>query len=262
MRDSHHPMPHRGGGGRPARGAAAHGVRGGGGSRAVIGIGGHASLRPLGGPAHRLAPALPGPHSGPPVRGTPGAHLRNSRARGHRRPGQGHPRGERDAGAPAAAAGPVRQLAVLARRQLGHALHPHTDLPRVPAGRHPAALRRLRGLDAPDRLHGRQQDDLGLHLPLVRRPPASQVRHGRGEGDGLADPPGAHAGPGGARPGDGQGAGGALRVRPGALALSLRDARREQVAGRPARAWRASSWTCRAATACARASWRGAWSTA
>ena len=30
-----------------------------------------------------------------------------------------------------------------------------------------------------DRLHGRQRRDRGLHLPLVRRPPAPEVRHGR-----------------------------------------------------------------------------------
>ena len=38
------------------------------------------------------------------------------------------------------------QLAVLARRRDRPALHPHADLPRLPARGHPAALRRLRGL--------------------------------------------------------------------------------------------------------------------
>ena len=33
------------------------------------------------------------------------------------------------------------------------ALHPHADLPRLPARGHPAALRRLRGLVAADRVH-------------------------------------------------------------------------------------------------------------
>ena len=52
---------------------------------------------------------------------------------------------------------------------------------------------------------------------------------------GLADARRAHAGAGGARPGDGEGALRALRERRAAVPLPLRDARREQVAGRPAR---------------------------
>ena len=38
-------------------------------------------------------------------------------------------------------------------QRTGPALHPHADLPRLPARGHPAALRRLGGLGAADRLH-------------------------------------------------------------------------------------------------------------
>ena len=85
------------------------------------------------------------------------------------------------------------QLAVLARRPDRARLHAHADLPRVPARGHTAALRRLRGLDGADRLHDRKPRDPRLHLPLVRRSPAPQLRHRRGEGDGLPDARGAHA---------------------------------------------------------------------
>ena len=44
-----------------------------------------------------------------------------------------------------------------------------------------------------DRLHGRGRRDGGLHLALVRRPPAPELRHGRDPGDGRADPRRAHA---------------------------------------------------------------------
>ena len=48
--------------------------------------------------------------------------------------------------------------------------------------------------------------DPGLHLPLVRRSPASQPRDGGDPGDGLADARRAHARAGRAHPGAGQGA--------------------------------------------------------
>ena len=67
----------------------------------------------------------------------------------------------------------------------------------------PAHVQGLGGLRAPDRVHGRHAGDRGLHLPLVRRAPASELRHGRDAGDGLPDADRAHARAGGARPGDG-----------------------------------------------------------
>ena len=100
----------------------------------------------------------------------------------------------------------------------------------------PPVLRRLGRLRAADRLHGRRGRDDRPHLPLVRRPPASEVRDRRGAGDGRPDPRRAHARADRADPGDGQGAGRALRGRQGARPLPVRDARREQVAGRPPRA--------------------------
>ena len=47
--------------------------------------------------------------------------------------------------------------------------------------------------EQPDRLHGRGRRDGGLHVALVRRPPAPELRHGRDPGDGRADPRRAHA---------------------------------------------------------------------
>ena len=44
---------------------------------------------------------------------------------------------------------------------------------------HPARLPRLGRLRARDRVHGRLRRDGGLHVPLVRRAPAPEVRHGR-----------------------------------------------------------------------------------
>ena len=87
-----------------------------------------------------------------------------------------------------------------------------------------------------DRVHDHGQGDPRLHLPLVRRPPPPELRHGRDAGDGLPDARGAHARDRRADPGDGQGAGRALRRGQVAVALPVRDARREQVARRPPRA--------------------------
>ena len=93
--------------------------------------------------------------------------------------------------------------------------------------------------------------DGGLHLPLVRRPAAPALRHGRGPRVRLADARGAHARARRARPGDGQGA---LR------ALRLRRARSAPIPGRcstrtsgwpPATASTASSSTCPPASASA-----------
>ena len=78
---------------------------------------------------------------------------------------------------------------------------------------HPAHLQGLGGLRAPDRVHDRGAGDRGLHLPVARRAPAPELRHGRGPGDGLPDPRRAHARAGRARPGPGQGAVRALRGR-------------------------------------------------
>ncbi len=86
-----------------------------------------------------------------------------------------------------------------------------------------------------DRLHGPQRGDRGLHLPLVRRAPAPAVRHRRDARCATPDPDRTHARPRGAHPGDGQGALRALRGRDAAVGVPVADARREQVARRPAR---------------------------
>ena len=87
---------------------AAHGRR----ARAGDRLGRHASVRHVGGPADRRAPALPGSRRGAALRGPAGADLRGARARRARRPRQGHPRGQRDARARADAARAVGQLAL------------------------------------------------------------------------------------------------------------------------------------------------------
>ena len=92
-------------------------------------------------------------------------------------------------------------------------VHPHADLPRVPARRHPAAYRDWEDFSAQIEFMVAQRRDRGLHLPLVRRPPASQVRHRR---DAHVDAQTRVEHTLGARrpdPGDGQGAGRALRLR-------------------------------------------------
>ena len=98
---------------------------------------------------------------------------------GHRRPRQGDPRGQRDAGARAAAARRCRPT-----RRSGAPTPPAWPRPgrrssaRFPRVGIPPTLRGLGGLRAPDRVHGRAARDRGLHLPLVRRPaaPATSAR--------------------------------------------------------------------------------------
>ena len=99
-----------------------------------------------------------------------------------------------------------------------------------------------------DRVHVRVEGDPRLHLPLVRRAPAPELRHGRGARDGLADAGRAHAGAGGARAGDGQGAGRALRVGPASSrATPTRCSTRTSGSPRGTGS-RASSSTCRTPT--------------
>ena len=65
----------------------------------------------------------------------------HARPRRDRRSRQGDPRRQRHARAPAGAAGPERQLALLARRRDGIAVGAHADLPGLPACGDPALLR-------------------------------------------------------------------------------------------------------------------------
>ena len=79
-------------------------------------LGRHAPVQPLRAAAdHRQRP-LPQPRRPAPVRRPARADLRHARPRRRRRPGEGDPGRERAARPPPAAAGAVRELAVLARR--------------------------------------------------------------------------------------------------------------------------------------------------
>ena len=209
-RDRHQPHPNTAAAGGSCA-SCGGGQRGGRAPRAVPRLGRHAPVRDVGGPAGVLAPALPRADRRPALRRAPGDHLRPARARRPRRPREGDPRRQRHARARADPVRAGRQLAVLARRRHRLRLDPDADLPRLPARRHPALLRGLGRLRAPDRLHGRLRRDRGLHVPLVRRAPAPELRHRRDPRDGRADAGRAHAGARGAHPGDGQGAGRALR---------------------------------------------------
>ena len=112
-----------GGGGRAAAGAASPGLRDRRAARPGDRLGGHASVRPLGGPADRVAPALPRAGQRAPIRCAPGADLRPARPRRPRRSRQGDPRRQRHARPSAGPARAQRQLAVLARRRHGHGEH-------------------------------------------------------------------------------------------------------------------------------------------
>ena len=119
------------------------------------------------------------------------------------RPGQGDPRRQRDARPRPGAARPERELAVLARRPHRPAVDAHADLPPVPARRHAAGLQGLGRLRAQRRVHGPERRHGGLHVPLVRRAPAPEPRHGRDPLLRLADARRAHGRAHGAHPGDG-----------------------------------------------------------
>ena len=123
------------------------------------------------------APALPRPDQRAALRRAPGDHLRPARARRHRRRRQGDPRRQRHARPRAGAARAVGQLAVLARRA-----RPASPRRRMPIFRafprvgHAADLRRLGGLRGSGSASwSSRRRDRGLHLPLVRRAPASRT---------------------------------------------------------------------------------------
>ena len=206
------------------------------------------------------AAPVPRPDRGAAVRRPPGADLRGPRARRRRRPGEGDPRRQRDAGAHAGAARAVGELAVLAGRRDRDGIDPDADLPRVPAGRDTAHVQGLGGLRRADRVHDPGAGDRGLHVSVVRRPPPPELRDGRGPGDGLADAGRPHARARGARPGAGQGALRALRVRPAAVPLPATRCSTRTSGWPPGTGSTASSSICRAPTASRRASWpSGCW---
>ena len=201
-----------GGGGRPARGPAPPRARDGRVQGPHDRLGRDASVRPVGGPAHRGARALP--------------------ARSSTRSGSSCARSCCSACTCTSAsttpdkaihvangmrvhlpdpARAVHQLALLARP--GHELDvvAHAALPPAAARRDPAALRGLDGVLRAHRVHGRGRRGPRLHVPVVGRAPASQPRDGRGALLRRADAPRAHDRDHRADPGDGEGAVRALR---------------------------------------------------
>ena len=254
LRDRHDAVPRH----RPRRAAscarcAATVQAGGRRARAGDRRGRHPPVRDVGGPADRLAPALPRPDRRPAVRRPPGADLRHPRARGPRRPRQGRStwptgcactcrccwrcRPTRRSGAPT-------HTGLLSTRTPIFRAFPRVGIP-PRYDDFDDWSRRIEFMIA-------SQGDRGLHLPLVRRAPAPEVRHRRDAGDGLADPRWST-----------RSALAALvqamvkelaehfDARRAALALPVRDARREQVAGRPARPRGRAGGPARAATGCA-----------
>ena len=129
--------------GGPARGPAPPRARDGRGEGPDDRLRRHASVREVGGAADRRAAALPRDRRRAALRRPPGAAVRPARARRHRRPREGDPRRERDAGPPSDPARAVDQLALLARRADRPDVDPHADLQDLSARRHPAPLREL-----------------------------------------------------------------------------------------------------------------------
>jgi hypothetical protein len=104
-------------------------------------------------------------------------------------PGPRDPPAQPAARASAATARAVGQLAVLAGPRHRPRVDADDGLRRLPAHRHPAPVRLLRGLGA----DGRHPAALGrvprTDVPVVGRAPAACARHGRGARDGRADRP-------------------------------------------------------------------------
>ena len=193
-RDRDRPVPEHRRGRRAAARAAPPGARDGGRQGPGDRLRRHPSVRDVGGPAHRRAPALPRPDRGAAVRRPPGADLRACTST------SASTTPTRRSTSPTACASTCRCCSALSanspfwRADATGLASTRTPIFRAfPRVGHPARLRRLGRLRAPDRVHGRRRGDRGLHLPLVRRPPAPELRHGRDPGDGLPDPRRAHA---------------------------------------------------------------------
>ena len=89
---------------------------------------------------------------------------------------------------PAGAAGPGGALALLARPGLRLRERPRAALPRLPARRDPARVRRLGGLRGLRRRVARGRRRARLHVPVVGHPPAPAAGHRRVPRDGRAVP--------------------------------------------------------------------------
>ncbi len=128
----------------------------------------------LGGPADRRSAPLPGAGRRARLHRPPGADLRHPRPRRNRGPRQGDLRRGRDPALPAAAARPVVELALLARRADRVDVLADAGLPGLSQGRNPAPLRHLGDLLPPGRADDARRRDRGLHLPVVGRATASR----------------------------------------------------------------------------------------
>ena len=161
-------------------------------------------------------------------------------------PEKADPRRQRDARPPRR---PARAVAPTRRSGAGDAtglMSARTPIFRaVPARRRPAGLRRLgrlRRSGSSFMVDSGVMEDYTYLWYDVR--PHPKLGHGRDPRLRLADAGRAHARARRAHPGDGQGAGRALRRRRAALRLPVGDARREQVDRRPPRARRRARSTC------------------
>ena len=150
----------------------------------------------LGGPADRRSAPLPGAGRRARLHRPPGADLRHPRPRRDRGPRQGDLRRGRDPALPAAAARPVVELALLARRADRVDVLADAGLPGLSQGRDPAPLRHLGDLLPPGRADDARRRDRGLHLPVVGRATAPEAGHGRDADLRPADEPRPHGGPG------------------------------------------------------------------
>ena len=182
---------------------------------------------------------------------------------GRRRPRQGDPRGQRHARAPAGAAGAERQLALLARRRHRACSRRRTPIfrtfPRVGIPPHYRDWADYESEIAFMVESGVMEDYTWLWYDVRPHPKFGTVEVRVCDSQTRVE----HTlGARGARPGDGQGALRALRGRAAARRLPVADARREQVAGRPARARRRARRPALAASASPPRRWRGGCSTA
>ncbi len=209
--------------------AAADGVVGAR-TRAGAGGGGHASVCRLARAGHLTRRALPAGGRGHAARGPLEPDLRAARA--HRRGGSrdGHPPDEPDPLFPAAPAGAVGQLTVLAGHEHRPAVVPLQGVRQVPAHQHPrhlhrlGRLRELRQPAHPHQLHRQRQED------LVGRAAASVLSDHRDPHLRPADARRRDAGHRGPDPGHGLHAVEAAREEPGVAALQPGADHGEQVA--------------------------------
>ena len=165
------------------------------------------------------------------------AGVRSARPRRHARRGDGDPRLQRPAVAPAAAAGARGEQPVVVRDRLGPRELARRARARVPGPRHPAPVSRRERLAGARRRRPARRRPRRLHVPLVGRPAPPAARDGRAA---RARRPVLARGRGGAR---GAGAG-ARRRGDGAAAAASRAQRDARLGRRSVRCATASRRSC------------------